>query len=184
MRLTANLLPLLNAAPHSRVLSVLNGGKETALREDDLGLEKNWSPFGVIAQVTTLKTLAFYHFSAENPTITFMHAFPGLVKTDIGTHMKAPDNAGILKRVYAAFVRGFVATMMFFFGITPRESGERQVYHLTNSGFKPGVWLLNEYSDSMNAPAVVALYRESGWPKRVWEFTVGMFERALQGTRA
>jgi len=184
MRLTSNLLPLLTAAPHPRVLSVLNGGKETSLREDDLGLEKNWSPFAVINQATTLHTLAFYHLAAENPTVTFVHAFPGLVKTDIGTHMRAPDNAGILKRIYAAMVRGLVATMMFFFGITPRTSGERQVYHLTSSVFQPGVWLLNEHSDVVDAPGVVVRYRESGWPKRAWEFTAGVFERTLQGTGA
>lgn len=58
MRLVSNLLPLLSQSQHPRVLSVLNGGKEKAIYDNDIGLAKNWSPIAVINHTTTMTTLS------------------------------------------------------------------------------------------------------------------------------
>ncbi|KAK1757996.1 hypothetical protein QBC47DRAFT_373528 [Echria macrotheca] len=180
LRLTYNLLPLLQTAPHPRVLSVLNGGREAPLVEDDLGMEKNWTALGAMGQVTTLNTLAFDHLASQNHKIAFIHAFPGFVKTEIGANMKAAPDAGILGQIYASVVKGVVSIMMFFLGITPEESGERMAYHLTSSTFAPGVSLLNEHSEVVPGPSILAKYRADGWPDRVWEFTQGVFDKVAQ----
>jgi len=39
IRLIMNLLPLIRQSPRPRVLSVLNGGREKAMLDDDIGLE-------------------------------------------------------------------------------------------------------------------------------------------------
>jgi hypothetical protein len=176
MRLTANLLPLLLASPQPRILSVLNGGKENALREDDLGLVHKWSPFAVIGQSTTMMTLAFDYLAAENKSITFVHAFPGLVRTNI-SNMVAPAGSGIMRRVYVAVVRSVVGMLTFLLGITPEASGERHAYLLTSPMFGPGVWLVDDKSEVVKGSKVLEKYRASGWPERIWEFTLSAFDR-------
>ncbi|KAI1116884.1 hypothetical protein F5Y14DRAFT_448680 [Nemania sp. NC0429] len=73
MRLLSNLLPLLRRSEGGgRVLSVLNGGKEAFINEDDIGLDKNWSLFSVVGHTTLLTSLALDHLAAqrENANMT------------------------------------------------------------------------------------------------------------------
>ncbi|KXX76788.1 3-keto-steroid reductase [Madurella mycetomatis] len=179
--LISSLLPLLSHSLNPRVLSVLNGGKEKALNESDLALAKpgSWSPLGVITQATTLTTLALDHLSSQHQNITFIHAFPGLVRTDISTHMVAPQGAGWFRRIWAVVLRAVVGTMIRVLGVTTEVSGERQAYHLTGLKVQPGLSLVDEHSDVVPVPAVVLRYRAEGWPERVWEFTVGVFEKVF-----
>ncbi|KAK4153465.1 hypothetical protein C8A00DRAFT_43645 [Chaetomidium leptoderma] len=175
MRLTANLLPRLLAAPRARVLSVLNGGKEGVFREDDLGLVDNWSSLAVMAQYTTVTTLAFDHLAAQNKTFTFLQAYPGLVRTGI-SNLVAPSGSGIGRRAYVAVVGRFVGMLALLFGMTPVASGERHAYHLTSSAFGPGMWRVDDQSEVAKGTEVLK-YRAAGWPKRIWEFTVSVFDK-------
>ncbi len=179
MRLTSNLLPVLLASPHPRVLSVLNGGKEKAFNTTDLNLDKSWSPFAAIGQTTTMTSLAFDYLSQKNPRVTFLHAFPGLVRTDISTHLVAPAGAGFFRRVWAAVLRIVVGTLLYLFGIAPEQSGERHAYQLTSGTFQPGSWRVNEYCDVVKSVGVLGKLRGAGWPEKIWEFTLGVFERAV-----
>lgn len=73
MRLVSNLLPLLRKSSRPRVLSVLNGGKEKAMRDEDLGLEQHWSTISIINHTTTMTSLAFDHLAENDERITFLH---------------------------------------------------------------------------------------------------------------
>lgn len=59
-----------------------------------------------------------------------MHAFPGWVQTDIFARLTPPESSEILWRITLAAVRGVVAVVMRFFGISTEESGERHAYYL------------------------------------------------------
>ncbi|KAL9039461.1 MAG: hypothetical protein Q9214_004870, partial [Letrouitia sp. 1 TL-2023] len=83
MRFIHNLLPLLNQSPAPRVVSVLAGGQERRLITDDLGLKHHFSLLNVIDQTTTMHTLALEHIAKTNPSISFLHVYPGWVQTDI-----------------------------------------------------------------------------------------------------
>ncbi|CAK7235584.1 hypothetical protein SBRCBS47491_009342 [Sporothrix bragantina] len=79
IRITQLLLPLLNAAPQARVVSVLAGGREARINENDFALSEPRS-FGVTAgnnHVTTMMTLSLEHLAFENPRVSFVHTFPG-----------------------------------------------------------------------------------------------------------
>ncbi|KAK3331106.1 hypothetical protein B0H66DRAFT_467673 [Apodospora peruviana] len=187
MRLISNLLPLLNASSRPRVLSVLAGGKEKSFdrsKEDDIGLQRkdNWAPFAAINHTTTMTTMALEHLvgTSNNSKITFMHAHPGLVRTEIGSHVVAPPGSGVLRRVGMALMRWLFNAFMVF-GISPEESGERQAYLLMSSStYGPGTaWRIDKSCEPVTKPAFLARYRADGWPERVWEFTLGVFERAL-----
>lgn len=180
MRLTSNLLPLLSQSPHPRVLSVLNGGREQPLIEHDIGLEENWSPLTVINHTTTMTSLAFEYLSASHKQITFMHAFPGWVQTDIFARMTPPESSGILWRITLATVRGVVAVAMAVFGMSTEESGERHAYHLTSGDFGPGAWRIGRLSDVVTSFGVLGRYRECGWPEKIWDYTLRVFGSVIQ----
>lgn len=176
--MVSNILPLLRRSTRPRVLSVLNGGREKRMRDEDLGLEQHWSPRAVINHTTTMTSLAFQHL-AVNEEITFLHAFPGLVRTDIFARLTAPDSSGLTWSVILACFRGFIAVAMLFLGVSADESGERQAYHLTNDTYGSGVRLIGSSSDLSPKPSVLDQYQVRGWPEKVWEHTVCIFERRL-----
>jgi NAD(P)-dependent dehydrogenase (short-subunit alcohol dehydrogenase family) len=179
MRLVQNLLPLLRQSPRPRVLSVLNAGKEKAMNDEDIGLEQHWSTIAIINHTTTMMSLAFDHLAANDKHITFMHAYPGWVKTDIFTRLTAPESSGVAWRVTLASICGFVAVVMLLFAISTEESGERQAYQLTSDTYGPGALLIGYLSDQVPAPHVLEQYRERGWAEKVWEHTLRVFDKVL-----
>lgn len=179
VRLVCNLLPLLRQSPRPRVLSVLNGGKEKAIHEQDIGLDERWSPISVINHTTTMTTLVFEHLAEENRRIAFLHSSPGLVKTDIFARLTPPESSGLLWRVTLASIRGFVAIVMLCVGMEVEESGERQAFHLTTDRYGPGMWRINSSSEPVSAPGVLERYREGSWSERIWEYTMSVFDTAL-----
>ncbi|KAK0748951.1 hypothetical protein B0T18DRAFT_479163 [Schizothecium vesticola] len=190
-RLVSSLLPLLRNSPRPRILSILNGGKETTLNTADLGLAHpgSWTPFAAIAQTTMMTTLAFEHLARlpGNERVTFLHAFPGLVRTGIGANIVAPPGAGWWQRVRAAVLRGAVRVMMFLMGVDVERAGERGAYLVAGAGpgagpglAEGGAWLVDDKSEVAAGPVgVLERYRAEGWPEKIWEFTVGVFERVL-----
>ena len=179
IRLVCNLLPLLRQSPRPRVLSVLNGGNEKAIHEQDLGLDEHWSPISVINHTTTMMTLAFEHLAKENPRFAFVHSCPGLVKTNIFARLIAPESSGLVWRVTLVLIRGLVAMVMLCFGMEVEECGERQAFHLTTDRYGPGMWRINPSSEPVSAPGVLERYREGSWSERVWGYTMGIFDTTL-----
>ncbi|TVY81324.1 Oxidoreductase lepF [Lachnellula suecica] len=182
IRLLSNLLPLLRQSTRPRVLSLLNGGKEQAIRTEDLGLEnaQNFSSRAAINHTTTMMTLALEYLSENDKTITFMHVFPGLVATDNFARLTAPKTFGILGKVLVAFISRFVSTVQWLFGISPADCGARQAFLLTGDDYGPGkMWRIDEKSEPVTTAGILGEYREGGWREKVWEYTVGVFEKAL-----
>lgn len=181
MRLTWNLLPLLRQSPRPRVLTVLNGGREQLMRDEDIGLEtqNNWSTRGAINHTTTMTSLAFEQLAENDKGIVFLHAFPGMVKTDIFSRITAPESSGLAWRAVLALIQGAVAVINLLIGISAAESGERQAFHLTSDTYSPGAWRIDQLSDQVATPGVLEQYREGGWREKVWEHNMRVFDKAL-----
>ena len=179
IRLVCNLLPLLRQSPRPRVLSVLNGGHEKALHEQDIGLDERWSPFSIINHTTTMTTLAFEHLAENNRRLSFLHAYPGLVRTNIFARLTPPESSGLLWRVTLASIRGLAAMVMLCFGMEVEECGERQAFHLTTDRYGPGMWLIHSSSEPVSAPGLLERYRAGSWSERIWEHTMGIFDTTL-----
>ncbi|RDL31189.1 Uncharacterized protein BP5553_09978 [Venustampulla echinocandica] len=181
MRLTWNLLPLLRQSPRPRVLTVLNGGREQPMRDEDLGLEipHHWATLAAINHTTTMTSLAFEHLAENDKRITFVHAFPGWVKTDIFSRMTAPESSGVTWKVVLALIQGLVAIVNLFIGISAADCGERQAFHLTSDIYSSGAWRVDQLSEQVITPGVLEQYRERGWREKVWEHTMRVFEKAL-----
>jgi len=181
MRLTSNLLPLLLKSPHPRVLSVLNGGKEKPMNDEDLGLEKNCTTRAIMAHTITMNSLAFEHLAKNDKAITFLHAAPGLVKTEIFSGLPVPVSTGVLRRVVLVLIQRLLWLLQLVLGVSPEESGERQAFNLTSDRYGPGAWRISQLSEEALGGEVMEQYRERAGPERVWEHTMCVFERALTG---
>lgn len=136
-----------------------------------------------------MTSLAFEHLAAATNTenggaITFLHTFPGLVKTDLITRMKAPA-VGLGARAALAIFHGVGAVVMGLFGTEVQDCGDRQAYLLTmpttaaaTSKIHPGAaWRIDAASEVVTSEGMLRRYREMGLGRRVWEFTEGVFAR-------
>ncbi|KAI1121358.1 hypothetical protein F5Y10DRAFT_102547 [Nemania abortiva] len=179
MRLLSNMLPLLRRSQNPRVLSVLNGGKEKYINEQDIGLNRHWSLMNVIKHTTLLNSLAFDYLAVQNEQITFIHNFPSLVKSDNFRRINPPAGSSLLRKAWLSFVKGLVAVIRYFVGMTPEEAGERQAYHLTSPTYGPGSLRVTNNSETVPASKALKHYQDNNWPTKVWEFTMGVWEKAL-----
>jgi hypothetical protein len=185
MRFTMNLLPLLRKSPRPRVINVMNGGNEKPILTTDLGLQDpdNYSWTAAVNHTSTLTSLSFAYLASnnENKNISFMHAFPGLVRTEIFSRVKAPQSSGWVPWILTAFMSGFAGWMQWFLGMSVADCGERMAWALTGDAFRPGeLWRINEKSDAVVGQGGLGPYVEEGWREKVWDFNLGVFEKALR----
>lgn len=178
LRVIHQLLLLLKNAPSPRIVSVLAGGLEAKINEDDLDLRGpgNWSFWNASVHSTTMGTLAFELLAQENPELSIVHWYPGPVAT--------PGLAGARK-----------------FGMSPpnpmsqEEGGARAIFFATNdryavrNGFVSvpdgldipqksggGIFLIGPDGENNDNEGVLADMRQRGIDKRVWEFTQKVFK--------
>ena len=129
IRFTQQLLPLLqSASPQlSRVVSVLGPGDEGAIDFDDLDLKHNFSIRKAAAHAITMTDFTFEEFATKNPTVSFVHSYPGTVKTGFA------KESGLAIR---AMMR--LALILMSPWTTPiGESGERHLYAATSAAYPP-----------------------------------------------
>ncbi|KAF3762443.1 NAD(P)-binding protein [Cryphonectria parasitica EP155] len=132
--LTLELLPLLNAAPSPRVVSVLAAGLEGNIFPDDLALkEPGHYTFGNAAgAAATYVTLSMEQLHKENPHVSFVHAYPGLVRTGI---FSTEHFGGVFKFVVNRLLIPTIGRVLFF---SSEEAGERLVYTAFSPSFGTG----------------------------------------------
>ena len=128
LRFTQQLLPLLHSASPqlARVVSVLSPGNESAALDlSNLDLKTNFSLGSAANHAITMTDLAFEELAKTNPTVSFVHAFPGGVKT------------GWIKE--ASFAIRAASSLAYTLGspwmIPIRESGERHLYAATSAQY-------------------------------------------------
>ncbi|KAF8907956.1 hypothetical protein CPB84DRAFT_1768254 [Gymnopilus junonius] len=124
-RFILNLLPLLRRATGlRRVVSVFAGGKEGPIDTNDF---QGWK-LGLSARghASSLITLSHEVFAKKAPEVSFVHDFPGPVKSGIGRGAKSAPML-VLKAVL--WVIGP------FIYIPNQESGERHLYFATSARY-------------------------------------------------
>lgn len=195
LRFVITLLPLLRKASNPRVISVLASGKEGPLDLEDLGMAKadKYGPLYAAGASSSLTTLAFEELSKqkENEKIVFIHVYPGIVSTGL----KAIDGPLPLTFLFNYALK----PVLWLFGYTPREAGERVLFAATNGRFRKlapgvsgegtliqegsngikgsGVYLVQGNSSVVPGNADVKKLREQGAGEKVLEYTLKEFER-------
>ncbi|KAL7819177.1 hypothetical protein V8C44DRAFT_317196 [Trichoderma aethiopicum] len=189
-----HLLPLLRQSEAPRVISVLGGGMESArIQVDDPDLKQpgNFGAMKGQIQYIGMNTISLEKLASENHDVTFIHSWPGWVNT--GNARRGWDEGSIVARVFA-FV---VETLIYFFGSSHEESGQRHLFESTSAAFggrgipwggKPGINSLGKAENGLfladykcdcrlNAKALTQL-REKDQGK-IWEHTKKLLQPYL-----
>ncbi|KAL2817056.1 hypothetical protein BDW59DRAFT_152878 [Aspergillus cavernicola] len=205
MRFIQNLLPLLESSSSpTRVISIYGGGFEFPINTTDLDLKHTFSLLNAYKHSITMTSLSMDHLSTTHPSISFIHAYPGLVGTNIYTNsFPAP---------ISTFYNYAMWPLMWPFSVNLDESGHRHLFHLSSARYpakrdlKGGAPLLEVGGESDVAIAkgitgeegggaylldwkgevrsrsanVLAQYREQGVSEMVWKHTEALLEEAVR----
>jgi len=207
LRFTNNLLPFLNASPSPRVISILAGGKEVEVDFNDLEFRNNFNGFKAAGNGATQTTLAFEELAKTNPSITFIHKFPGFVAT--GVIDKLMGTAPGIYAIPATIARWVLVPIIQLFSTSIDVAGERGLFIATSGRYPPaqpkketsgvalpkgvevakssivtegkgnGVYTLDENDESTPDAPVMIGYRQEGKGTIVWEETQAVWDRAL-----
>ncbi|KAL8656878.1 MAG: hypothetical protein Q9226_002488 [Calogaya cf. arnoldii] len=201
LRFVQNLLPLLSLTSYPHIVSVLAGGQEGKIYEDDLELKYNYGLLSCANHGTTMTTLAFEHLAQENRKVAFVHVYPGYVATNI-------MQSGFSWPV-AAFFKYILQPLISFLAVPLPDCGDRQLFHATSNRYPPlssdasgaqlpsglekargskgetggGCYLMGQDSESAASGTgkLLSGYREKGLPEMVWKHTVEIFEQVRGG---
>ena len=203
MRLASNLLPLLRAAPsHRRVISTFAGTKEGKFDITDLPSRKI-SFLAARGHLTTAMTLALEGLAQRAPEVSFIHNYPGAIKTNL----IRPEDGMVMRIVNAAvkvlFRNSWMANeecgerhaFLCLSGIFPagggdtreatRALGQREtekdlvIVRGTNGIVGSGVYSVTEDANAADEKVVALLkgYRDDEYVKKLWDITEEEFMR-------
>ena len=186
MLFVLHLLRLLGEAEAPRVVSVLAGGLERASVDlEDLDLKKpgNFGAMKAQTQYSAMNTTSLEKLANDNPNVTFIHSWPGLVNT--GNARRGSDPNSIM----AWFVWLILEPLVRLFATSDEVSGQRHLFQGTSAAFggrgvawkgKPGInslgkpadglFLVNYKCDCTPNARVMPLLREKAQGK-IWNHT-------------
>ncbi|GKT56547.1 hypothetical protein ColTof4_08909 [Colletotrichum tofieldiae] len=180
LRALQRLLPLLNNAANPRVVSVLAAGMENTINEDDLDLRQpgNWAFWPASVHATTMGTLALEVLARENPKLSIVHLYPGVVATP-GLQRARKFGIAVSEEmsVEEAGARGlFLATSDRYAtkggeGLVPVPEGLDAV---KKSG--GGIFLVDLQGEAIDNEKGLVDMRKRGVDEKVWKFTLGLFD--------
>ncbi|KAL2822891.1 hypothetical protein BJX63DRAFT_426727 [Aspergillus granulosus] len=203
MRFIQNLLPLLeytsttSPSEPSRVISIYGGGFEFPINTSDLDLKHSFSVLNAYKHSITMTTLAMEHLAKSHPNVSFIHAYPGLVGTNIYSNsFPAP---------VAAFYNYAIWPLMWPFSVGVEECGERHLFHLSSARYRAkasaggvelgqgdevakgvdgevgsGAYLLNWQGEVRGSAKILEQYGNDGTAELVWKHTEELLEQAVR----
>lgn len=178
-------------------MSVLGaGGEASSLNLVDLDLKRNFSLRNAAVHATTMTSFAFEEAAKRYPKTSFIHAFPGMVKTG------GFKEGGPLMKLGGKIT----FTLLSPFTVDVTESGERHLYAATSGvfpakesdgGVEIGAEQVRKGSDGeigsgayligwtgevrANEKAMTELRKKGAGPK-IWEHTQALFQSVRAGT--
>jgi NAD(P)-dependent dehydrogenase (short-subunit alcohol dehydrogenase family) len=202
IRCALGLMPLLEAASNagelSRVITVLAAGSEGDVRLDDLDLKHNFTLHACLAHCVVMTDFSMEELSRRYPGTSFMHSYPGTVKTGIANELSGPVRLAV-KVMYAVLTPWI---------LNVQESGERHFFQMTSKCYpaakggtgieapegmsifnsmdgKPGggAYLLDWDGKTTGDESVLGKYRRVDMGPKVWEHTMQIFAQAEEWYR-
>jgi hypothetical protein len=138
VRLTMNLLPLLKASVSPRVISILVAGSESRIDPKDLTSVNKLPVSRAVEPAATMTSLIFEELANDNPTISFIHSYPGWVNTQIMDHLFASTPGMWWGLAQIPRFTVFPILNRFAF-ISADEAGERTLFLATSTRYPPSV---------------------------------------------
>ena len=166
IRFIQNLLPIMSK--NARAVTVLAGGQEGKIFEDDLDLERNYSVTNSAGHFAAMLSLTNDKLAEQNPERGFTHVFPGVVSTEL----LGNSATGVL----GYFFRWVIQPILSLFATKPEEAGERMLYYGTSEQYATGSKILHS-DGTEKAEKPLVEYRERGFADVVVEHNQKIFER-------
>lgn len=190
------------------MVSILAGGKEKAIDLNDLEVKNDFTFLKAASNGTGQTTLAFEELAKANPSISFIHKYPGFVDTGVIARLLATV-PGILS-IPATIVSWALLPIVNLFSYTVEEAGERGLFIATSARYPPaqpktaylgvelpkgvhvaeasvvkegkgnGMYRLGGNDESAAEAPILVEYRADDVGKKVWEETQAVWERALE----
>lgn len=197
MRFVENLLPLLSASKTpGRVVTVLAAGQEGKLDETNLDLQKKWTFMSAASYAASMNSLAVEHLAKTHPSVSFVHIFPGVVRTPLMNNTVGSIFGPVLT---------FLSRPM---SMSEKESGERNLFVATSAAYPPaspadpskigvplpsgvqtgvastgqvggGSYLLNYDGADATPKKLMNEFREQDFASKVWDHTLTTFKKVL-----
>jgi hypothetical protein len=165
-------------------------------------MRKDFSMMKAAKNGTTQTTLAFEELAKQNPTVSFIHKYPGFVNTGVIARLM-DTTTGVLWAPAQLFKYTLLPLINLFLSMSVEEAGERGLFLATSAMFPParggdigvplpkglsvakdsgdgnGVYLLGATDDVQPITPALKALREARGPELVWESTMSIWERAL-----
>jgi hypothetical protein len=213
MRFITQLLPILSPSPSASVTSIFSPGKEFPhfFYPTDLSLRSSvhYGLFSGISHVSYMTTFFMEELAARHSSVSFVHVYPGLVKTD-------EFQKGLFPWWFKFFMRWVMLPLLTPFCVTVPECGERTLFAATSAVFPPrgaeggmdgveggpammpvpaglrvaagsdgvegsGCYSVNWNGETIDNEKVYAKVRKMDLGKMVWDHTMKAFEEIEAG---
>ncbi|KAL0565211.1 hypothetical protein V5O48_016815 [Marasmius crinis-equi] len=123
-----NLLPLLQQSSSlKRVVTVFAATKEGLIDESDFSGRNITNPMKIRGHASSIVSLSLEILAQTAPDVSFIHVFPGLVKSNLGR-----DASGWMKAITA-----LSKVTVPLFAMPNEECGERHVFLATSAKYPP-----------------------------------------------
>ncbi|KDR79482.1 hypothetical protein GALMADRAFT_62896 [Galerina marginata CBS 339.88] len=149
------------------VMSVLAAGKGGNVDLNDLALKNTYSLSNAALVTPTYNDLMMESFAQQAPNLTFIHAYPGTVRTSLMASSPSPVMRG-LSSVVLPLIRPMTVS-----GI---ECGQYMWNAIYNTATKPGVWRTGSNGEDLGKKRY---FGDENQRNKVWEHTVEVMKAAL-----
>ncbi|THU97577.1 NAD(P)-binding protein [Dendrothele bispora CBS 962.96] len=145
----------------AKVLSVFSAGHGGNIDREDLGFKKSYSVSKLAVQTPTYNDLMLEGFAARNPTLTFGHAYPGGVRTNLGNAKDSP--------LWMKASMKLALGLAYPFTVSVRDCGEYLLHGIVNTMNHPGAWRITNDGSDLGKKNY---YGSDEDRKALWEHTV------------
>jgi len=179
IRFMTNLLPLLSKATSPRIVSILAAGQEGKINMDDLELKYHYSLPNEAVHTGTMMSLSMDELAKENPSVSFVHVYPGFVNTDILSKMFA-GMTGLW--AVLGYLGSFLMPVLRLISMSVEEAGERGLYVATSERYDASkstgnFYRLDAVGENVKDNPVYDKYIKDGVGKDVLQHTTDVFDR-------
>ncbi|KAJ3924372.1 MAG: hypothetical protein NXY57DRAFT_1065611, partial [Lentinula lateritia] len=102
-------------------------------------ITKGYGFWKIRAQFPVYLDVILQEFTARNPSITFIHAYPGPVRSALADNLQSP-----------LFLSIFQIVFELFFPFTFSESGEYMMHAMLTTARRPGAWSIDMFGEKMS----------------------------------
>ncbi|KAH7102225.1 NAD(P)-binding protein [Auriculariales sp. MPI-PUGE-AT-0066] len=144
----------------ARVMTILDSKRGGPIFPDDMTLERNFSLRNAANVGITYNNAAMVELAKRHPSVSFIHTYPGIVKTNLSNGLPF-------------FARHGLGVLGHLMGVQPIECGENMVYSLFDPKLgKPGAY----FRDNVGEDVPRSSYLTPEVLQQVWDHSLSIVD--------